>query len=374
MICKRCNTLNSNDATNCENCGAELKPKTSSVAAPQNAKKSSGKINLALKKTATANLKSNSFTYTSKYVVVGVSFLIILFFIVLGLDLIGGEFNLVTDLVNRINSTSQVTKNQEKRMPVSLAAIWAPEEFVIVPKPKKQKDGSKVVIKRKPRNLQTYTNPKDKMTMILIPAGEVKVGSNSDRNSNPAHKVRVMPFYIDEHEVTNKQYLKFVKETNRALPKYMEDKKNVDLEKPVVGVSLADAMAYAKWAGKRLPSEFEWEIAARGGFSNLNYPFSNKLLNINFVRNRNSSGRAAKVARTEKNDFGLYDLSGNVFEWTISDAKAYPGGDIARLEGYKVVKGGSFLSSDEDLKVYKRFFRKKNYVARDLGFRCVMDN
>jgi len=118
--------------------------------------------------------------------------------------------------------------------------------------------------------------------MVLVPGGEFMMGKNTNNGAdfNPAHKVRVDSFYMDSHEVTNGEYLEFCKHAGHKLPEFW----NVDLfhcgEKyldfPVVGVNWFDAVKYAKWAGKRLPSEAEWEYAARGALIDKEFPNGNK--------------------------------------------------------------------------------------------------
>jgi formylglycine-generating enzyme required for sulfatase activity len=242
---------------------------------------------------------------------------------------------------------------------------------------KASEEEAKPTIKRVKRNMQYYRALKDNMNMVLIPAGNVMIGSDSEsQNEMPIHEVYVKAFYIDEHEVTNSQFRIFVEETGYKLPKHILFDQFNGPNQPIVGASYQDAEAYAKWAGKRLPTEYEWEKAARGGLEGLKYPYTNDMdpkiacYDLNPVNDG-----PADVKSYEANDFKLYDMDGNVAEWTTSVAAPYPGGRLIKEYGsdYQVIRGGSWKDIKSNLTVSIRDFKGRNWSGNNVGFRCVMD-
>ena len=172
--------------------------------------------------------------------------------------------------------------------------------------------------------------------MVLIPAGEFRMGSNdSDADAfdaeKPVHIVYIDAFYMDKYEVTNAQYKGFL-DANQKWRKYRIPDKYHDGDylkhwdgnnyphdqgnRPVVYVSWYAAMAYAKWAGKRLPTEAEWEKVARGELANQKYPWGNS---IDSSKANYASSTTTPVGNYASNSYGLYDMAGNVWEWCLDE-------------------------------------------------------
>lgn len=227
----------------------------------------------------------------------------------------------------------------------------------------------------------------DVENMVLIPGGAFTMGKHSERQADfsPSHTVSVDPFYMDQHEVTNKQYLKFCRETSHSLPEFwgadvFRSGENF-LDHPVVGVNWYDAMKFAEWAGKRLPTEAEWEFAARGGLVDNGFPNGNTWED---PLRRNEPGNwenlIVPVKSFEPNAFGLYDMGGNVWEW-VSDIYGHnyyqnspennPKGPANGTS--RVIRGGSWHSGKMCHKVYYRKGLTANWKDFAVGFRCVKD-
>ena len=311
----------------------------------------------------------------------------------------------------------------------------------------------------------------EKNGMVLIPAGKYTMGANNTgayENEYPSFKVKTSSFWIDIHEVTNRQFSEFVdstgyitvaervidwdqmKETlppgtlkppdslllpgslvfkkapapvglsdetqwwewksgtNWRHPEGPESSIENKLNHPVVHVSWEDAVAYSNWAGKRLPTEAEWEHAARGGLTNPIYPWGNTPASqssdkANFwqgifpYKNTADDGyiNTAPVKSYPPNNYGLYDMAGNVWEWCADyyRADAYrlnpqdkyitnpkgPEKPFDPLEPYsqkRVMRGGSFLCNDiycSGYRVSRRMSSSQDTGLSHTGFRCVKD-
>jgi len=211
--------------------------------------------------------------------------------------------------------------------------------------------------------------------MVFVQAGEFTMGSTDRPDQMPARNVFVAAFHIDECEVTNAEYQAFVQATGYSVEgRWAPPTSPVLGGRPAVNVTYADAEAYARWAGKRLPTEEEWEKAARG-FRGYRFPWGDQYLrNHAVLRDLGLSEPAAPRSYPDgKSPYGAMDMLGNVWEWTSSEYRAYPGSTMTDPNfgrGAKVIRGGSYQSMG-DVTASTRSFRLPALGSKDLGFRCV---
>jgi formylglycine-generating enzyme required for sulfatase activity len=218
--------------------------------------------------------------------------------------------------------------------------------------------------------------------MVDIPGGSFTMGSdNGGPDSKPAHPVDVPAFQIDKFEVTNSDFKAFVDATgyktdaektgDKPWSAYAEGKDN----NPVVKVSWNDASAFCKWAGERLPTEAEWEKAARGT-DGRTYPWGNAW-DPKKVNGKDSGIRGTTVVGSYPegaSPFGVEDMGGNVWEWTSSVADHYPGNTTAsKLYGSKlyIIRGGGWFDVKDQIASYYRNSAVPGTANDDLGFRCA---
>lgn len=231
--------------------------------------------------------------------------------------------------------------------------------------------------------------------MVSIPSGEYKRGSNhGSRDESPRHKIFVNDFAIDIHPVTNEQFLRYLEYIGGEKDQHNHDiiriretrikkvsgKLTVEsgyAKHPVIGVTWYGAVAYAKWIGKRLPTEAEWEIAAAGGMEGAIYPTGEEIekSQANFF-----SSDTTAVKSYAPNEFGLYDMAGNVYEWcqdwydyTYYEHSAQePDNPQGPMQGvYRVLRGGCWKSLKDDLRCAHRHRNNPGTVNRTYGFRCA---
>ncbi len=226
------------------------------------------------------------------------------------------------------------------------------------------------------------TTPPVPELMVEIPAGEFTMGNDTgDDDEKPAHTVTLEAFEIDLLEVTNADFAKFVEATGYQTEAekggemgwraYAEGKDN----HPVVKVTWNDANAYCQWLGKRLPTEAEWEKAARGT-DGRTYPWGNEWDPAK--ANVKESGFRGTVAVGSFGEgaspYGVLDMAGNVWEWTADWYQAYPGSTYQSEyfgEKFRVTRGGGWFQEADKVTTFNRSATDPKAANDDLGFRCA---
>lgn len=240
---------------------------------------------------------------------------------------------------------------------------------------------------------------KDGATMVLVPAGPFTMGSDEGLpNERPVHIVTLDAYYIDQYEVTLSLYRKFLEVGKQASPPTWDDEAATTVgDRPAVGMSWSAAAAYCQWAGKRLPTEAEWEKAARGT-DGRRYPWGEMqpFVDIaNYNRGMWVSEAVTLVPVTSglegmsvrhglkgggKSPFGLSHMAGNAAEW-VAD---WYGRDYYRQSPEKdpsgpatgdkrVIRGGSWADLPAALRVTARLSAEPDFEDRTIGFRCAMN-
>ena len=212
--------------------------------------------------------------------------------------------------------------------------------------------------------------------MVYVPGGTFQMGrDDGDEFERPAHAVTVAPFFLDRTEVTNEQYQAFIEQTDHRAPKHWKQGRYAEGtgRLPVVNVSWDDANAYAQWAGKRLPTEEEWEFAARGTDSRL-YPWGAEWRENIANTEEINLHRLAEVGsyQASASPFGVLDLSGNVWEWTANALTSYDTGKV-QDHNIKVIRGGSADTPREVATATYRGAVRANRGYDKTGFRCARD-
>lgn len=247
--------------------------------------------------------------------------------------------------------------------------------------------------------LEKEVKGKDGAPMVLIPEGPFPMGvphgdRDGGRDEYPRHDVFVNNFYIDKFELTNSRYLEFVKAANHRIP---QNPKNATrnlwqgetitesvADRPVINVDWADANAYCQWAGKRLPTEAEWEKAAKGT-ADRRFPWgnvepTNKHLNFNQQWIGEKTLMPVGSYELGKSPFGVYDMAGNVWEWVNDwyDAKYYEKSPAKNPTGpesgtKRVLRGSGWQNETPTVRIFTRVDSDPTIRNESTGFRCAMD-
>lgn len=228
------------------------------------------------------------------------------------------------------------------------------------------------------------------MSMVWIPPGAFLMGSQEKRaNELPVKRVYVDGFHLDKFEVTNAHYAEFVQKTGYAIPRvpvinapwntWRNGRPPNGMENhPVVGVSWEDANAFCTWQGKRLPTEAEWEKAARGGLEGKEFPCGTE---ISPAKTNYNAEKTKEVGTYAPNGYGLYDMAGNVWElcsdiYVENDVSPPRYNGLGRSVIQKsrfVVRGGAWLNGSQDIRVTSRYWRLLTRKNNNTGFRCAKD-
>jgi formylglycine-generating enzyme required for sulfatase activity len=238
-----------------------------------------------------------------------------------------------------------------------------------------------------PGHAQTRKNPKDGLIYVRIPAGTFSMGcTDGDKecyeDERPAHMVQLTKdFWMGQTEVTVPAFEAFAGAKGIRLPAGQQGNKF-----PVNGVLWEEANSYCSWTGGRLPTEAEWEYAARGGTTTIRYGDLNSIA----WTSANSNHMLHEVAKKQPNAYKLYDILGNAWEWTADwygakyyekspaiDPKGPPVGDTLIEKGVdlptRVIRGGAWIGFPGVARASYRYWFIPTMRVANIGFRCVLD-
>lgn len=226
---------------------------------------------------------------------------------------------------------------------------------------------------------------------VTIPAGKFTMGrtklTSDDKTTmrpqillddRPLHEVTISAFELDAHEVTHEQYAVFVKARKHPAPYHWKNGQVPQglAKVPVYNVSWDDAKAYCEAQGGRLPTEAEWEYAARGGLKDQDYPWGDKF-DGKLLRSGVESG-PGEAGKYPPNAFGLYDMAGSMSEWTADyfEREYYSHSPAVDPQGpaegiYRIIRGGAWSDSPKRVTVFFRNWVRPTQRQANIGFRCA---
>jgi len=220
--------------------------------------------------------------------------------------------------------------------------------------------------------------------LVLIPAGSFQMGSPSSEEGRgfpegPQHEVHIsQAFWMAKHEVTNAQYARFLTATSHPGPKHQDEGAFIGPDQPVVGVSWNDADAYCRWAGMQLPTEAQWEYAARAGTTTRYWSGDSEadLARVGWYA-ENSGTTAMPVGQRPANPWGLHDMHGNVWNWTADWYGDYSPSTLTDPTGpptgeYRVFRGGSRVDPALGARAAIRMWHEPGASGSVLGFRPAL--
>jgi len=258
--------------------------------------------------------------------------------------------------------------------------------FLLVPLAWMQQSRAGTALSNPPRS--SSNGAKDEVDLVAIPAGEFTMGDNSSYDTLPVRRINLPAFSIDKYEVTNKRYKRFIDATGYKVPwsqepavaAYIWDwQKRMHPEgkgdDPVVLVNWEDAKSFCAWAGKRLPTEAEWEKAARGA-KGKPYPWGNDWANGKANTSESAVKQTAPAGsfKEDVSEYSVNDLAGNVSEWVEEWFAPYPGNPMTSYEErnkYRVLRGGSWDYAHSIANGYHRQYALPQSQMTAIGFRCV---
>lgn len=228
----------------------------------------------------------------------------------------------------------------------------------------------------------------DGREMVQIPEGPFTMGSKEgDPDEAPEHQLYLGTYYIDKKEVTQAEYDRFVRMTKRGkpfVPVFEDDISKIQKPNlPAMGMSWGDAVAHCRWAGKRLPTEAEWEKAGRGE-GKRRYPWGDEFgtgrANVDGDEDRFQYLAPPASFESGRSPYGLYDMTGNVAEWVADtyDEQYYQRSPYRDPQGpedgqHKVIRGGSWRETQHNARLSKRFQAKMWRTDSTIGIRCAKD-
>jgi formylglycine-generating enzyme required for sulfatase activity len=183
-------------------------------------------------------------------------------------------------------------------------------------------------LQRLVRRIREYFTRRGREDSEVGRLGLREVDESWFENETPRHTVHLDAFWIEVHPVTVAQYAKFLDETGNRKPEYWDDERLNAPDQPVVGVSWRDASAYCEWAGVRLPTEAEWEKAARGGLVKKRFPWGDEDADKTRANYGRNVGKPTPVGQYPANGYGLYDMAGNVWEWCLDECALWRRDDV----------------------------------------------
>ena len=231
--------------------------------------------------------------------------------------------------------------------------------------------------------------------IVFVKGGAFQMGNkNGEPDERPVHTVILSDFYIGKYEITVEQYKAFCKEVGKQLPQeppasWYEEHPNAakwiwKSNYPIVNVTWKDAMGYCEWLSKKtghqytLPTEAQWEYAARGGQKSKNYKYSgsNSINKVAWYDETTYEKGPKSVGTLKPNELDIYDMSGNAWEWCLDNFAKYPAGTLKNPKGptstpFKVIRGGSWYYVENLARLTARDGPYPHYTNYNYGFRVV---